>query len=168
MSDEVAAAIDAGLADARQAVMTLRLGSEPAVSLRELLARNVDDFGERFGLETRFECDGELPRLSPRAEAELLRIVQEALNNVARHADATVVRVRAGVVGSNLELAVGDNGGGFEPELVREGSFGLASMRERAQIIGGELTIDSRPQDGTRISVVVPLRNEAGPVEVRS
>jgi signal transduction histidine kinase len=166
--DEVAGAIDAGLADARQAVMTLRLGSEPAVSLRELLARYVDDFGERFGLETRFECASELPRLSPRAEAELLRIVQEALNNVARHADATVVRVRAGVVGPNLELAVGDNGGGFEPELVREGSFGLASMRERAQIIGGELTIDSRPQDGTRIQVVVPLRNEAAPVEVRS
>jgi signal transduction histidine kinase len=63
---------------------------------------------------------------------------------------------------------VGDNGGGFEPELVREGSFGLASMRERAQIIGGELIIDSRPQDGTRIRVVVPMRSEAGPVEVRS
>jgi signal transduction histidine kinase len=148
--------------------MTLRLGSEPAVSMRELLARNVDDFGERFGLKTSFECDRELPRLTPRAEAELLRIVQEALNNVARHADATVVRVRAGVVDSNLELAVGDNGGGFEPELVREGSFGLASMRERAQIAGGELIIDSRPQDGTRIRVVVPLRNGAGPVEVRS
>jgi len=164
---EVAGAIDAGLADARQAVMTLRLGSEPAVSMTELLARYVDDFGERFGLRTSFECDGDLPRLPPRAEAELLRIVQEALNNVARHADATFVRVRAGVSGSKLELAVGDNGSGFEPDLVREGRFGLASMRERAQMIGGELTIDSRPQDGTRIHVAVPLE-VGGSVEVPS
>jgi signal transduction histidine kinase len=167
--DELTGAIDAGLADARQAVMALRLGSEPAVSLRELMARYVDDFGDRFGLRAEFDCEGELPRLTPRAEAELLRIAQEALNNIVRHADATVVRVRAGVVDSHLELVVGDNGSGFEPSEVGEGSFGLASMRERALIIGGELTIDSRPQDGTRIRVSVPLRpDEPATREVQS
>jgi signal transduction histidine kinase len=155
--DDLTRAIDAGLADARQAVMTLRLGSEPAVSLRELMAHYVDDFADRFGLLAEFQCEGDLPRLTPRAEAELLRIVQESLNNVIRHADATVVRVRAWVVDSHLELVVGDNGLGFEPSEVKEGCFGLASMRERAHIIGGELTIDSRPQDGTRIQVSVPL-----------
>jgi signal transduction histidine kinase len=159
--DELAGAIDAGLADARQAVMALRLGSEPVASLRELMARYVDDFGDRFGLRVEFECEGELPRLTPRAEAELLRIAQEALNNVVRHADATVVRVRVGVVDSHLELVVGDNGIGFEPFEVTDGCFGLASMRERALIIGGELTIDSRPQDGTRIQVSVPVRSDA-------
>ena len=162
MCGEVAIAIDTGLADARQAVMALRLGSEPAVSLRELMARQVDDFGDRFGLRAEFECDEDLPRLTPRAEAELLRIAQEALNNVVRHADATFVRVKAGVVDGHLELLVGDNGQGFEPAEVRDGTFGLASMRERAQLIGGELTIDSRPQDGTRIRVAVPLGSEAG------
>ena len=155
--DELSGAIDAGLADARQAVMALRLGGEPAMSLRELMAHYVDDFGDRFGLRAEFECEGELPRFSPRTEAELLRIAQEALNNVIRHADATVVRVRAGVIESHLELLVGDNGIGFEPSEVRDGCFGLASMRERAQIIGGELTIDSRPHDGTRIQIRVPL-----------
>ena len=166
--DELTGAIDAGLADARQAVMALRLGSEPAVSLRELMARYVDDFADRFGLRAEFEWEGELPRLTPRAEAELLRIVQEALNNVVRHADATLVRVRASVVDSHLELVVGDNGSGFEPSEVREGRFGLASMRERALIIGGELTIDSRPQDGTRIRVSVPLStDERATVELK-
>jgi signal transduction histidine kinase len=155
--DELTGAIDAGLADARQAVMALRLGSEPAGSLRELMARYVDDFGDRFGLRTEFACEGELPRLTPRAEAELLRIAQEALNNVIRHADATMVRVRVGIVDSHLELVVGDNGVGFEPSEVAEDSVGLASMRERAQIIGGELEIDSQPLDGTRIRVRVPL-----------
>jgi nitrate/nitrite-specific signal transduction histidine kinase len=58
---------------------------------------------------------------------------------------------------SHLELVIGDNGCGFEPSEVRDGCFGLASMQERALIIGGELTIDSRPQDGTRIRVRVPL-----------
>jgi signal transduction histidine kinase len=165
---ELSGAIDAGLADARQAVMTLRMGSEPAPSLSELMARYVDDFGDRFGLRADFECQGELPRLTPRAEAELLRIAQEALNNVVRHADATVVRVRAGVIGSNLELVVGDNGVGFEPSATKDGRFGLASMRERAQILGGELTIDSRPQDGTRIRVSVPIgSNEAVATEVK-
>lgn len=161
VADEVTGAIDAGLADARQAVMALRLGSDSAVSLRELMARYVDDFADRVGLRAEFECEGELPRLTPRAEAELLRIVQESLNNVIRHADATVVRVRASVTDSKLELVVGDNGRGFELSEVREGSVGLASMQERALIIGGELTIDSRPQDGTRIRVCVPL-NAAG------
>jgi signal transduction histidine kinase len=155
--DELTGAIDTGLADARQAVMALRLGSEPAMSLRELMARYVDDFGDRFGLRAEFECEGELPHLTPRAEAELLRIAQEALNNVVRHADATVVRVRAGIVDSQIELLVGDNGIGFEPSEMKDGCFGLASMRERAEIIGGELTIDSRPQDGTRILIRVPL-----------
>jgi signal transduction histidine kinase len=155
--DDLTGAIDAGLADARQAVMALRLGSEPAVSLRELMAHYVDDFAERFGLRVEFECESELPRLAPRAEAELLRIIQESLSNAIRHADATVVRVRACVVESHLELVVGDNGCGFEPSQVRKDRFGLASMQERALIIGGELTIDSRPQDGTRIRVTVPL-----------
>jgi signal transduction histidine kinase len=166
--DELAGAIDAGLADARQAVMALRLGSEPALSLRELMAHYVDDFGDRFGLRVEFECEGELPRLTPRAEAELLRIAQEALNNVVRHADATFVRVRVATVDSHLELLIGDNGIGFEPFEVTDGRFGLASMRERALIIGGELVIDSRPQDGTRIRVSVPLTTyERATVETR-
>jgi signal transduction histidine kinase len=160
--DDLTGAIDTGLADARQAVMALRLGSEPAMSLRDLMSHYVDDFGDRFGLRAEFECDCELPRLSPRSEAELLRIVQEALNNVVRHADATVVRVRAGVEDSHIDLVVGDNGVGFEPDEVKDGCFGLASMRERALIIGGDLTIDSRPQDGTRIRISVPLRPGEG------
>ena len=128
------------------------------------MARYVDDFADRFGLRAEFQCAGELPRLTPRAEAELLRIVQEALNNVVRHADATVVRVRAGVVDAHLELVVADNGIGFEPSEVKKGCFGLASMRERALIIGGALAIDSRPQDGTRIRVSVPLGATEGAI----
>ena len=125
--------------------------------LWDVIERYVDDFADRFGLRAEVDCPTGRSGLAPRAEAELLRIAQEALNNVRRHADATVVRVQAAVRDGRLELLVGDNGRGFDPEAVGEGSFGLASMKERTALIGGELRIDSRPQDGTRIRVLVPL-----------
>jgi signal transduction histidine kinase len=158
---ELKDAIDAGLAEAQQAVTALRVSGEPAGPLWEVIARYVDDFADRFGLRAEVECPSGRSGLAPRAEAELLRIAQEALTNVHRHADATVVRVRAAVEDGRLELLVGDNGRGFDPDTVGAGSYGLASMRERAALIGGELKVDSRPRDGTRIRVLVPLPQAA-------
>ena len=110
---------------------------EPVGTLRELLSRSVDDFADRFGLRVEFDCAADLPALTPRAQAEALRIAQEALSNVRRHADATFVRVRAAVEDGRLVLAVGDNGRGFDPDAVGQNAFGLGSMRERAALIGG-------------------------------
>ena len=128
-----------------------------------MLAHSVDDFADRFGLRVEFECEEDLPPLSPRAQAEALRIAQEALTNVRRHADASLVRVRAAVEDGRLVLVVGDNGCGFDPATVGETAYGLASMRERAALIGGELRIDSAPQDGTRVSLLVPLQLATAP-----
>ncbi|MEO8470191.1 MAG: sensor histidine kinase [Chloroflexota bacterium] len=154
---ELGGAIDSGLAEAQQAVAALRIVDEPAGPLWDVIEQYVDDFADRFGFRAEVDCPTGRSGLAPRAEAELLRIAQEALNNVRRHADATVVRVQAAIRDGQLELLVRDNGRGFDPEAVGEGSFGLASMRERAALLGGELSIDSRPQDGTRIRVLVPL-----------
>lgn len=159
--EELGKAIDAGLAEAQQAVAALRVVGEPAGPLWDVIEQYVDDFADRFGLRAEVDCPTGRSGLAPRAEAELLRIAQEALNNVRRHADATVVRVHAAVHDGRLELLVGDNGRGFDPGAVNGGSFGLASMRERTALLGGELRIDSRPQDGTRIRVVVPLTEAA-------
>ena len=117
-------------------------------------------------MRVEFECASSLPALPPRAQAEALRIAQEALSNVRRHADATFVRVRAAVEEGRLVVAVGDNGRGFDPDAVGQNAFGLASMRERAALIGGELRIESAPQDGTRVSLLVPLALAAAPVRV--
>jgi signal transduction histidine kinase len=154
---ELAMAIEAGLVEAQQAVATMRLSGEPLCTLHDLLSRSVDEFADRFGVRAEFECAVDLPALTPRAQAEALRIAQEALTNVRRHADATVVRVRAAVDEGRLIVAVGDNGCGFDPDAVGQNAFGLAGMRERAGLIGGELRIESAPQDGTRVSLVVPL-----------
>jgi signal transduction histidine kinase len=92
-----------------------------------------------------------------RTEAELLRIAQEALSNVARHADATIVRVVAVVEDGRLALSIRDNGKGFAMEHVELDHFGLGTMRERAVLVGGEAVIESRPQDGTQVRVTVPV-----------
>ncbi len=158
LSGEIRSAIDSGLADARQAVMALRIAPDGSDgSLCELLNRYADDYQDRFGLRVEVECDGALPRLRTRVEAELLRIAQEALSNVRRHADATLVMVQTFLEEDQLILLVWDNGRGFEPETVAPGGFGLSSMRERAGIIGGHLSIESRPSDGTSVRVAVPI-----------
>jgi signal transduction histidine kinase len=149
-------ALDQALADARSAVMALRASPRSRSSLQSVLETYVDDYGDRFGLPTAFESGSPLPPLPPRTEAELLRIVQEALNNVRKHADATLVRVQAEHRGRFVRLAVTDNGRGFEPDAVGEGGFGLTSMRERAELVGGRLEIRSGRSDGTEVVVEVP------------
>ena len=155
LAGEVAGAIESALAEARQAILALR----PAEggSFAEVVQRYVADFSDRFGIAAECRCDAAADRLSPRAQAELLRIVQEALANVRKHADATLVRVELSETGEGLELRVTDNGRGFATDQVGRAGYGLSSMEQRAAIIGGSLTIDSRELDGTRVLVQMPL-----------
>jgi signal transduction histidine kinase len=160
---EVLNAIDSALAEARQAVMAMRVDPSAASSLEEVLRSYVEDFSDRFGVRAEFEAEGTLQRLPPRTEAEVLRIVQEALNNVRRHADATVVHVRTERAGPISRISVTDNGRGFDPDAVPPRSYGLRGMRERAELVGASLEIWSRPQDGTRITVEVTTEEAARP-----
>jgi signal transduction histidine kinase len=154
LAEEVMEAIDTGIADARQAVMALRAGSTDA-PLLEVMRRYAEDFGDRFALDIRFESTGAAPALPARGEAEVLRIVQEALNNVRKHADATVVRIVATATDAALEIVVTDNGRGFDPNSATSG-FGLAGMRERAALIGARLDVRSAPRAGTRVIIEIP------------
>jgi signal transduction histidine kinase len=160
LAGEVASAIESALAEARQAILALR----PAEggSFAEVVQRYVADFSDRFGIAAECRCDTNGERLSPRAQAELLRIVQEALANVRKHADATLVRVDLAESADGLELRVTDNGRGFATDQVGRAGYGLSSMEQRAAVIGGSLTIDSREQDGTRVLVTMPLAAEGG------
>jgi signal transduction histidine kinase len=160
---EVMSALDAALADARQAVMALRV--DPAASgssLAEVLHTYVDDFADRFGIRAEFVVEGDVPRLSARTEAEVLRIVQEALNNVRRHADATLVRVNLDCGEGGIRATVGDNGKGFDAAARPPDRFGLRGMAERAELIGAALEIHSRPADGTKVVLDIPLPEAVG------
>jgi PAS domain S-box-containing protein len=120
---------------------------------------------ERFSQQSAITAGvklGELPALiPPDAALTLFRIAQEALRNVARHADSKVAAVLLRPLDSGLQLAVTDKGIGFDPARQRERpSLGLASMRERVRLLGGELEIESAPGQGTTILAWVPLRGE--------
>jgi signal transduction histidine kinase len=155
LASEVADALDAALADARQAVMALR--PSDGGSFGEVLQRYVEDFGDRFGILADCSVEPMLTEPSARAQAEVLRIVQEALNNVRKHADATVVHVVARPTSGGVAISVTDNGCGFDPSTVGGSGYGLRSMEERARIVGATLTIHSQPSDGTRVLVTIPL-----------
>ena len=88
--------------------------------------------------------------------AELLRIFQEALANIRRHADATVVTVTFARSEGRAELAIRDNGVGFDLGGERHG-YGLVSMRERAELVGGRLEVETSPSAGTEVKVFLPL-----------
>jgi signal transduction histidine kinase len=157
LSEEVASAIDIALAEARNAIAAMRGGAESG-PLFDILERQVDDFSDRFAVRAELSRNGPEPAIGPRARAELVRIVQEALTNVRKHADATVVRVTVASA-DDLRIVVVDNGRGFHPDAV-DGGFGLDSMRQRAALIGATLSISSKPQDGSRVELVLPLRRE--------
>ncbi len=103
-------------------------------------------------------------RLDERHEIALFRVVQEALNNVAKHAQASTVQVAIRQQGGRLVLAVNDDGKGFDPsEAARAHSFGLIGIRERVLTLGGSIAIDSSPGRGSRLQVEIPLPAESAP-----
>ncbi|HEX6655533.1 MAG TPA: ATP-binding protein, partial [Candidatus Limnocylindria bacterium] len=160
LAEEVSGAIESALAEARQAIMALR--PTEGSSFAEVVQRYVNDFSDRFGIPAEARMDAVIGEsLSPRAQAELLRIVHEALANVRKHADATLVRVEVGESDGQLRVVVSDNGRGFSREDVARSGYGLKSMEQRAAVIGASLTVDSRPHDGTRVTVRVPLQQAA-------
>ena len=158
LAEEATKAVDAGLTEARQGVMALRDSADPSQSFAALLGRYVDDVVDRFGQPVEFDCVGILPALPSRTKATLLRIVHEALSNASRHADAESIRVRVAAEDGGLSLAVDDDGGGFDPEVIAAGHVGLEVMRERAATIGAQLRVESSPHGGTRIVVTVPAQ----------
>jgi signal transduction histidine kinase len=160
LTTELGDAVDRALGGARAVLATMRSGPE-GPTIDESLERAVDDFSERFGIRTEFTSSGTAPALPSRTAAELLRVVLEALTNVHKHADATVVRVSAAWDSAAFEIAVTDNGRGFDPASIDGSSYGVKGMRERAALIGGEIEIISRPRDGTRVVVRVPARGVA-------
>jgi signal transduction histidine kinase len=127
------------------------------VSLREYVA----GWRRQNPIEVRLSIEGEDPNLreqpSPQVQQELIRFVQEALSNVARHSRAGLVEVTLVRSAGELALSIQDNGVGFEPEAGSESGFGLRTMRERIQQAGGEFSAESRPGQGTRVTARIPL-----------
>lgn len=158
--DQLAAAAREIYADARESILGLRSAAAPdnttADSLREYAATWEAESGIRCRL--RLEADLRLPAL---VELQVLRIVQEALANVRKHSKARHADLWVEQTGNRIRITVQDDGAGFIPaELGRAEypRFGLSSMRERAESVGGLFQLDSTPGEGTRVTLEVPAQ----------
>ncbi|MFP4302231.1 MAG: ATP-binding protein [Spirochaetaceae bacterium] len=125
----------------------------------EALRWHAKEFAKSFGVETLFECELNELELGKNASLAAFRILQEALTNSVRHGNPTRIRIKVTLPREKeLEVAVSDDGTGFvhEPAGARAG-FGLLSMRERAQQVGGSVEVESAPGRGTTVRARIPV-----------
>lgn len=151
-----------GLSEARRSVRGLRpellLGGDIASGLERL----VGQLSNESQMKIRLEVTGERPSLPPDVESNLLRIAQEGITNAMKHAGGNQVSVKLNFDPEVLKLIVEDNGAGFDPQESALGrGFGLISMQERAERLGGVLTILTKPGAGTKLHLLVPLVHSA-------
>jgi CheY-like chemotaxis protein/two-component sensor histidine kinase len=171
--ERVRAALDRALSltqsnldEARRAVLDLRASPLENRSLPEALRALVERWEAETGVSARFRSVNGSRPLPPGVEAALYRVCGEALNNVARHAEARRVTVRLVATPESVGLLVEDDGRGFDPSEVPEGRHGIVGMRERVEVLGGALRVESGPEGGTRVEATVPL-GESGVDKIR-
>ena len=104
----------------------------------------------------RRELQRKVPRLAPDVELVIYRVVQESLTNALRHADADTVTVSLMADAESVTVTIADDGKGMPPQTPRD-TAGIAGMRERALLVEGRLSIESRPGNGTEVRLTVPL-----------
>lgn len=145
-----------GVSNVREVSQLLRPTILDDFGLDASLRWLVEGFADRTGIAARYESSFQ-ERLDDETETQLFRIAQEALTNIARHAEATEVRVSLTASTSGLRLSVSDNGKGFA-KGDSGGGMGLAGMRARTRVAGGQLNMTSAPGKGVSITVEVPYQ----------
>ena len=153
--------LDETITITRRLLFDLRPVLLDEIGLKAAIKRLIELFGEDTGMNVNLSIE-ELPKLSISKENIVYRIVQEALTNIKKHANADIVNITSKVNDRILTLKIIDNGNGFIAEKVWEElstiqSFGLEGMKERAEMCGGTINIRSKVQEGTEVNLTVPL-----------
>ncbi len=147
--------------DVRQAIFGLRTMVSRSLGLVPTLTEYLHDWSLQNGVTADLQIQEErATKVSPGAELQLIRIIQEALANVRKHAAARYARVRFELEGEHVLVTVADDGKGFDPAQLprsRNKGYGLQTMRERAESVGGSLKVQSQLGRGTSVSVRLPL-----------
>ncbi|MDU4961713.1 MAG: sensor histidine kinase [Sporomusaceae bacterium] len=142
------------LKDTRNLIFGLRPMTLDDLGLTPTVKRLLDSLRERRGVRSEVHVSGQEQRLDPAVEIGLFRIIQEALNNIEKHANASLIRVRMDFRPQAVSLFIEDDGDGFDTTAATgKEQFGLTGMRERISLIGGELKIMSFPGKGTKVYV---------------
>jgi signal transduction histidine kinase len=155
MLDRSLSATRTGLQETRRALKSLRASPLDDLGLALALRQMVTETAARANLQLHLFVPEHLPKLSLATEQCIYRVAQEATANVAHHANAHTLTVQLTCEGV-IALRISDDGRGFDAQQAQTtGHYGLAGMRERAQLVGGELTVTSRPGQGAALQLVI-------------
>ncbi|NLK51206.1 MAG: histidine kinase [Syntrophomonadaceae bacterium] len=150
------------LQDLRRIIFDLRPQALDDLGLIPTLKRYTADFKEQYQIPVHLVTLGQDKRLQPYLEVALFRLIQEALSNIRKHAEATEAIIKIEQTPSTVTTLIKDNGQGFDLESVQTNNrdhYGLIHMRERAEILNGEFHINTTPGKGTEIFIKIPLKN---------
>lgn len=156
--EQARAAAREGLSEARRMVWAMRPEILENTSLPEALGRLLRRWQEESGVRAEFTLTGEARPLHPELEVGLLRIAQEALANIRKHSKARHATLTLSYLDEMVLMDVQDDGVGLQPPS--SGSFGLRSMRERVEALGGHMTVESEAGQGTTLAFSLPLYRE--------
>lgn len=150
------------LQETRRFIFDLRPMILDDLGLIPTLRRYIKDFKDKNKIEVNLDISGQELRLPNHIEVAAFRIIQEALSNVAKHANATQVNTRLDTAGNRLSMVIEDDGNGFDVSILSderkmEQALGIASMGQRMEMLGGQLDLASTPGRGTRIAAYIPL-----------
>ena len=157
--NEVRNVIKHAYEEVRRVIFDLRTGPDPNLDFVAALQEYLYEFGLQSQVNVELQVNNGHLHLLPATEVQLTRIIQEALNNVRRHARARRAWVRLESRDEGYRVSIGDDGQGFDPAIDRTDGwphFGLQTMRERAESVGGRLHLESQSGQGTRVIVDLP------------
>ena len=170
--NEVKTMVTGAIASVRQFSRDLRPLALEDLGLLAAIQYQVNQLAQSEGIvDVHFHVEGEIGELPADMEVSIYRILQETLNNVKKHANATEVKVTGIFFEDQIILTVKDNGQGFEvPEAMTDfassGSFGMMGLQERAQLFGGNLVVQSEPNKGTTVHLVIPRHSKLSQLEI--
>lgn len=157
--EQLAASARQAYGDVRESIVGLRTLPGSERTLQEVLREFLHHWKDQSGVDAELSIDGDL-RMAPTIELQIVRIIQESLTNVRKHARATKAQVNVHRDDGRILVSISDDGLGFNPEATARGEFpkfGLTTMRERASSIHGSLDIDSTPGSGTTVRFTMPV-----------
>lgn len=159
---ETKAHLKLAIQEARQVIVNLRPVHFEKMDLLPALTNYLKSYQTQYHIKTDFSVSGDETTLFPKTKIFLFRIIQEALSNVQEHANADRVSIQIDIGRETLTATIADTGIGFEVSTVSQDPekwdhFGLRGMAERARLVGGEATIQSKKGQGTRVIIKVPL-----------
>ncbi len=156
---EIEAIADSTIRTVQKIAYELRPGVLDDIGLQAALELQLEDFMKHTGIDCDVIVEAEIDSLENQLSTVVFRILQETLTNVARHSEATEVRGFVRLSNGTVSAQIVDNGVGFtEEDMSNKVHLGIAGMKERARQVGGEVTVEGVPGQGTRVSFQIPLK----------